>query len=68
MECLLKFLRSYQNLLIRMSILKEIYNYKLNFVKNQKKIVTQKHIIDNLEIKKTEFVFYSKLKKQSKKP
>ena len=67
MECLLKFLRSYQNLQNRMSILKEIYNYKLDFVKNQKKIITQKHIIDNLEIKIKEFAFYSKLKKQNNK-
>ena len=45
-----------------MSILKEIYEYKLDFVKNQKKIISQKVIEKSIIIGDKKNYFYKKLR------
>ena len=45
-----------------MSILKEIYEYKLDFVKNQKKILSQKVIENSIIIGDKKNYFYKKLR------
>ena len=45
-----------------MSILKEIYVYKLDFVKNQKKILSQKVIENSIIIGDKKNYFYKKLR------
>jgi len=48
-----------------MSILKEIYEYKIDFVSNQKKIIPQSKIENKLNINNINFPFYDKLKNQN---
>ena len=47
-----------------MSILKEIYEYKIDFVSNQKKIIPQSKIENNLNINNINFPFSEKLNHQ----
>ena len=48
-----------------MSILKEIYEYKIDFVSNQKKIVPQSSIEKKLNINNINFPFSEKLNHQN---
>ena len=48
-----------------MSILKEIYQYKIDFVSNQKEIVPQSKIENKLNIKSINFPFSEKLNHQN---
>ena len=42
-----------------MSILKEIYDYKINFVNKQKERISQKEIVNQIKSSnKEEFIFY----------
>ena len=47
-----------------MSILKEIYKYKIDFVSNQKKIIPQSQIENKLNIDNINFPFFEKLNRQ----
>ena len=48
-----------------MSILKEIYEYKVDFVLNQKKIISQSQIENKLNINNINFPFFEKLNQQN---
>lgn len=48
-----------------MSILKEIYEYKIDFVSNQKKIIPQSKIENKLNINNINFPFFEKLNHQN---
>ncbi len=50
-----------------MSILKEIYEYKLDFVSKQKKIISQADILKKIKNNKHKNLFFKKLKNESKK-
>ena len=51
-----------------MSILKEIYDYKINFVSKQKERVSQKDIVNQIKLNnKKGFIFYEKLKNEENK-
>lgn len=50
-----------------MSILKEIYEYKLDFVSKQKKIISQADILKKIKNNKHKNLFFKKLKSESKK-
>ena len=51
-----------------MSILKEIYDYKINFVSKQKERISQKEIVGQIKSSnKEEFIFYKKLKNEEDK-
>ena len=47
-----------------MSILKEIYEYKIDFVSNQKEITSQSKIESKLSINNINFPFFEKLNHQ----
>ena len=47
-----------------MSILKEIYEYKIDFVSNQKEIIPQSKIENKLNINNINFPFFEKLNHQ----
>ncbi len=50
-----------------MTILQEIYDYKVDFVKKKKELISQKDIASQINLnKKNEFVFYKKLKNEEK--
>ena len=48
-----------------MSILKEIYEYKIDFISNQKKMIPQSKIENELDISNTNYPFFEKLNHQN---